>query len=155
MSISSVTALGQVTFGVTYPVGIVNSTLLSYSSVTSNATDLSTQITGPRCIAMPVSMSLTPGRYWLGAAESVQRFGITLNQLFAWPAQYYLQAGTWNLFGPPVPSAAAIPMFSVAPAGTIPPTITLTGLTGGLNAVSTVPVPMFNFSGYTTGTNYL
>lgn len=157
----------------THPLGISNSTAGSVKTTAGRSNNswtdyLNSSIGGFRAIHVPVSLTLTPGRYWMAMANSTggpstagPQFTINIAQ------QNSTQTGFGGPFFPPfrpfgTASAASDASFYAmggaigtysATSGAFPASVALT--TDAIRADSLPIVPLFNFSGYTTGTNVL
>lgn len=149
---------------IAHPAGIANSTSVSSSSVSSASTNVSTyyasSVAGFRMVPLPVSSTLTPGRYWLAVAKSSTSanaqhiMNISVGQLTFGNLIAYRPYGTNSAAS----NASVFPLMRgagtySATSGAFPATIPLTASDIRFGIVATVP--FINFSGFTTATNML
>lgn len=150
---------------VTHPFGISDSTAVSTSEYGSNATNASTylvnSVAGGRVIFFPVSSALTPGRYWMAVANSTTSanasvaLGISVVQQQHGSNIAFMPFGTsskaTNASWPQVFPGRGV--YS-ATSGAFPATVNM--ITDHIRQLATtVNLPFFNLSAYTTATNIL
>jgi hypothetical protein len=144
-----------------HPSGISNSTAISTVSASGAATNISTYLVnsvgGFRVLPMPISSTITPGRYWLALANSsasanasvgvhasvlqVTKGGFINYQHFGTSSS----ASNASFYG----ANAGAGTYSVT-SGAFPATV---NLSSQIRNPVTVTYPYFNFSAYTTATN--
>jgi hypothetical protein len=151
----------------TFPNGILTtggSTQVSTTATQNNSSNASTyvatSIAGLRVLAQPVSILLTPGLYWLALAQSsaqsnasydigVSHFGIASNSNIGFQNfgvnSSASNAGYWG-------SNWGMGTYS-ATSNAFPASIAL--ISDSIRNQASAFVPAFNFSAFTTGTNYL
>ena len=150
---------------VTHPFGISNSQAVSTTSngvvSSSNAsTYLVNSVGGFRCVPMPISSILTPGRYWMAVAQSTQ----SSNAIGVIQQSVLQQSNANNIAYRPFGTSSAASNASVFPtwpgdgtysatSGAFPATVALT--LSDIRGSPTLTIPYFNFSAYTTGLNVL
>ncbi|MFH0779437.1 MAG: hypothetical protein V1928_01095 [Parcubacteria group bacterium] len=155
---------GSTKVSINNPVGIANSTSVSYSnytcSVTNCSTYLASSISGPRVEFFPMSTTLTAGQYWLAWAKSSIASGtkchIGASDYFQTISYFSTRFQPWGTNSSATNLGMQIvPGFGTysATSGAFPASITL-GTAISWTA-SNAPIPFFNFSGWTTGTNLL
>jgi len=159
----SSTVSSNTQINITYANGINNSTSVSTASTglsTSNATTFpASSIGGFRAVPLPISSTMTPGRYWLAVANSVSSnasYAVNCSVM-----QYTLSNNiAFRPFG--TSSAASNASFYAikegmgtysATSGAFPGTVILNS--DSIRAGLTASLPYFNFSGYTTATNMI
>lgn len=159
MAFSSNTALS-----ITHPAGISNSTAVSTNGSNQNnanaSTYLQSSVAGFRVLPMPISMTLTPGRYWMAAANSSSSAnGIGIINCSVGQTNYASQIA-WRPFmtssaGNNASFYAAIPGLGTynGTSGVFPATVPLSS--DSIRLPTPGIAPYFNFSGYTTGVNGL
>lgn len=150
---------------VTHPIGISNSTAVSTASnavvSSSNAsTYLLNSVGGYRVVPMPMSLTMTPGRYWMACAQSTT----SSNAIGVLQLSVAQQINGNNIAYRPFGTSSAASNASFWPSypgdgtysatsGAFPATVVLT--TNAILAAINQTYPYFNFSAYTTGTNVL
>lgn len=147
-----------------HPAGIANSTSVSSSSVALsnvNATTyMASSVGGYRVIPMPISSTLTPGRYWMAIANS----SVSANTQGLVNMSLLQQTNGNNIAYRPFGTSSAASNASIYPtwpgdgtysatSGAFPATIGLSS--DAIRAAIVLTLPYFNFSGYTTATNVL
>lgn len=159
---ASVTMSSNTQIVITHPWGISNSQSISTTNSSfSNAnatTYIAQSVGGVRVTPLPISSLLTPGRYWLGYANSTDvsnPAACTLN-LSVFKGNAVLSGGFFS--AAPWGTSSTMPNAMIAgfgaytsTSGAFPASIPLT--TNSFQ--SAVSIPYFNFSAYTTGTNVL
>ena len=146
-------------------IGISNSTQVSSvgtSISSSNATTYpANSMGGFRALALPISSTLTPGRYWLAVANSTSSSNagvcllnasimqMSMSNFIAFRPFGTSSAASNASFYPYMPGAGT---YSLTSAG-FPASIPLTS--DSIRISPTYVLPYANFSGYTTGTNLL
>jgi hypothetical protein len=145
---------------VTHPAGIANSTLFSSSStsfITSNATTyLANSVAGQRVIHFPMSLLLTPGRYYLAVANtsaSANAQGVLSVSMLVQTHQTNMAYQPFGTSSSASNAALHIPFQGAGTRGAWANSVALTG--GGINGMIALTIPFANFSGYTVGTAYL
>jgi hypothetical protein len=148
-----------------HPVGISDSTAVSSSAFGVNATNASTygvnSVGGYRVLPFPISSTLTPGRYWMAVAVSsvsanaqgllaasvVQQLHGSNIAFMPWGTSSKASNASW-------PQVFAGRGVYSATSGAFPATVALS--TDHIRQLATtVVLPFFNVSGYTTATNQL
>jgi hypothetical protein len=149
---------------ITWPQGINNSTSVSTNStgITNAAatTFIASSISGFRAIPVPISSTMTPGRYWMAVAVSsasvngsnavncsVMQLSYSNNIAFR-PFGTSSTASNANFYG----IRECLGTYSTT-SNAFPGTVVMNSdsIRGGLTAF----IPYFNFSGYTTATNMI
>lgn len=137
----------------------VSSTQSSISN--ANATTyLNNSVVGFRALPMPISTTLTPGRYWLAVANSTSsaNAGVCLinasvmQQTIGNARLSFAPMGTSSTAPYPGPFDGFAP-YSAA-SGAFPATVPMSSA-GFLTSPAVQTIPVFNFSAYTTGTGWL
>ena len=142
-------------------VGISNSTQVSTvgTSISNGnaSTYLQNSMAGLRAIPLPLSTTLTQGRYWLAVANSsasANAIGVlggnvlmqTANDpVFVAPGTSSIASNANRAFGPAYPGGGTYSAVSAA----FPASVPLTS--DSIRAGGVITIPYFNFSGYTTG----
>jgi hypothetical protein len=156
---SSNTALSM-----SHPIGISNSTAVSqttFNSANANISSyLANSVAGFRAVPIPVSLTLSPGRYWAAFAGS----STSANASFVVAASVMQQTlGNHVAFQPFGTSSGAsnasnqnfypgMGTYS-ATSGGFPSSVPITS--DSIRGAPTMTIPIFNFSAYTTNTNQL
>ncbi|TSC90962.1 MAG: hypothetical protein CEN90_689 [Parcubacteria group bacterium Licking1014_17] len=147
-----------------HPAGIANSTSVSSSVYTSNATNASTyvltSIYGVRQFVFPLSSTLTVGQYWLAFAHSYT--SVNASDKLSLSVMYQSMSNSVIAFQPFGTNSSAtnlgkrvmqgIGTYS-ATSNAFPASVTLSK--GSFAWNTAVSFPFFNFSGWTTGTDRL
>ncbi len=153
-------------FGATFYAGLSNATSHTTSTTalsTSNAsTFMLNSLGGFRVVALPLGLSLTPGRYWFGfSQQSTANNGASYAIKASVMQQTLSNQLAFMVFG--TSSAASNASFYAlsqgvgtysAQSAAWPASIALT-TNAILAGVAAVQLPFFNLSGFTTSTNYL
>lgn len=150
---------------ISHPLGISNSTAVSSISTSNASSNFSTYLAnsfaGLRAIPMPMSLTLSPGRYWMAIARSYT----SANASFAMAISHLQQSNVNNLAYRPFGTSSAASNASFynaaypgggtysATSNAFPASVALT--TNAIRGAPTMNFPFFNFSGYTTGTNVI
>ena len=143
---------------VTVPIGILNSTAMQ-TTTGQSSTYLASSVGGFRAIPLPMSLTLFPGRYILAFANSSSTSNLantlaltfmqqTFGQLQFRPLGTSSAASNASFFDP----NGGFGTFS-ATSNAFPGSVALN--TNAILAATAATRIMFNFSGYTTGTNVL
>lgn len=147
-----------------HPGGIANSTSVSTLTTAISSSNASTymlnSVGGYRMIPMPISSTLTPGRYWIALAQS----SVSANTQGLVNMSVLQQTNGNNIAYRPFGTSSAASNASVFPtwpgdgtysatSGAFPATVALSN--SDIRAPVVFTLPYFNFSGYTTGTNLL
>jgi hypothetical protein len=144
---------------VTHVFGISNSSRVS-TLQGSSSTYLASSVGGFRVIPMPISSTLTPGRYWLAFAQSTATSNLTGNSFNLSVLNYTQGMINFRPFGtssaasnasfwPLIEGLGTYSVTSGAFPGTVP--INSDSIRGAISQTR----PFFNFSGATTGLTML
>lgn len=162
VSMTSGTAMSFTAFSGITGLG-TSASIATYTSTlaTSNAsTFLATSLAGFREFALPVGLTLTPGRYWLAFAQSTASANATLvlgasiaQQTLANHVAYQPMGTASSASNASTPNLMAGMGTYSATSGAFPTTINLNASV--ILGAPSMTLPFFNFSGYPTGTAFL